>query len=149
MTKAIERPFTLDELRAMQDKDGSITAVISWPWDETGDIEHLNDSASELITGSEVGLEDISYKLVGADVEAQEVLIEVTGTVENWLAEQEEERTIPPELDEIMDGWSDADAFTAYDAFKAAGGADADAEGFEAFLENRQKNGLPPYDKPV
>jgi len=85
--KAMVKPYTVAELRAMQEKDGSVTGVISVPWDETGDIESLNDIASEQITGSEIGLEDISYRLGGVDVEAQEVLLEVTGTAENWLAE--------------------------------------------------------------
>jgi hypothetical protein len=87
--KAMPKPYTLAKLRAMQEKDGSVTGVISVPWDETGDIDALNDQASEALTGSEVALEDIAYKLVGADLESQEVLLEVTGTVENWLAEQD------------------------------------------------------------
>jgi hypothetical protein len=87
--KAMVKPFTLAELRAMQENDGSVTGVISVPWDETGDIDALNDQASEALTGSEAALEDIGYKLVGADLENQEVLLEVTGTVENWLADQD------------------------------------------------------------
>jgi len=97
--KAIEKPFTLDELRQMQHDNGSITAVISWPWDETGNIDILNDNASELITGNQCALEDISYKLVGCNVEAQEVLIEVCGTVENWLTEHD----LDADLDEQLD----------------------------------------------
>jgi hypothetical protein len=91
MNPVLQTPFTYKELRQMQEKAGCITATISWPWNETGDIDNLNDTASELITGDCCALEDISYKLAGADVEKQEVLIEVTGTVENWLEEQEDE----------------------------------------------------------
>jgi hypothetical protein len=81
----LEHPYTRKQLAEMQEKDGSVKATISVPWDETGDIDALNDLASKAITGSEVALEDISYRLAGADVDAQEVLLEVEGTVENWL----------------------------------------------------------------
>lgn len=91
MANPIEKPLSLQELRAMQQAKGAVTAVIGVAWDDTGDIETLNDIASKLITGSEIGLEGMSYRLVGVDVEAQEVLLEVTGTAENWLAEQEED----------------------------------------------------------
>lgn len=92
MNPVIQTPFTYKELRQMQEKDGCIKATISWPWDEnTSDLEALNDYASEQITGSECGLEDIGYRLVGADVEKQEVLIEVCGSVENYLQELEDE----------------------------------------------------------
>lgn len=93
--KPLDKPLTWEELKAMQEKDGSVTAVISIPWDETGDIDSLNDTASELITGNECALEDIGYKLVGADVERQEIWLEVTGTVENWLEEHEEDDDEP------------------------------------------------------
>lgn len=91
MNPVLQTPLTYKELRQMQKKDGGITATISFPWTDVGDIDNLNDTASELITGNCCALEDISYKLVGADVENQEILIEVTGTVENWLEEQEED----------------------------------------------------------
>lgn len=91
MAKSIEKPLSLQELRAMQQAKGAVTAVIAVAWDDTGDIESLNDIASEQLTGSSIGLEGISYRLVGVDAEAQKVLLEVTGTAENWLAEQEED----------------------------------------------------------
>lgn len=86
-----DKPLTLAEMRAMQEAEGSITAVISFPWDGVGDIEALNDAASELITGNECALEGMSYRLVGVDLDKQEVLLEVCGTVEDWIAEQDEE----------------------------------------------------------
>lgn len=84
-------PLTLTELRTMQNKEVNITAVIPFPWDEIGDIENLNDTASELITGSSCALEDISYKLVGVNIDTQEVLLEVCGSVENWLKDKDEQ----------------------------------------------------------
>lgn len=91
MNPVIQTPFTWKELRQMQEKDGCVKATISWPWDETGDIDNLNDTASELITGNCCALEDISYKLAGCDVDKQEVLVEVCGSVENYLEELEDE----------------------------------------------------------
>lgn len=93
MNPVIQTPFAYKELRQMQEKDGCIKATISWPWNEntTDNLEALNDFASEQITGNSCALEDIGYRLVGADVDKQEVLIEVIGTVENYLAELEEE----------------------------------------------------------
>ena len=92
MNPPLQTPLTYKELRQMQEKDGHIQATIAWPWDETGDIDHLNDQASELITGDICALEDISYKLVGCNVDTQEVYIEVTGSVENYLADLEGEQ---------------------------------------------------------
>jgi len=85
----IEKPYTVNELQAMENGEG-VKAVISYPWKETGHIDTLNEKASELITGDDCALEDIGYRLVGADIENQEVFIEVTGTVANWLAEQQD-----------------------------------------------------------
>lgn len=85
MQKTIKQLYTQEELRQMQEQKGCVTAVISWPWDETGDIADLNDSASAMVTGDVCGLEDIDYRLVGCNVATQEVLIEVTGKLSDSL----------------------------------------------------------------
>lgn len=70
------------QLKSKIVENNVVTAVITVPWDETGDIEALNDDASELITGSCCGLEDIGYKLAGT--ENQEILLEVTARLSDY-----------------------------------------------------------------
>lgn len=84
----ITRPYTRDELRRMQEQDGEVSAVVSWSFMAgfEGDLDGTNDHVSAQITGSEVGLEDISYELVGVDLPGQLLLVRVSGVVENWLA---------------------------------------------------------------
>ncbi len=91
MITPIKNPLTVSELRKMQDEEGQITAVVSVPWDEAGDIDDLNEKVSEMITECDYALEDIGYRLVGADVTNQAILLEVSGSVENWLESKEDE----------------------------------------------------------
>jgi hypothetical protein len=91
--RAIEKPMTVAELRAMQKAKGEVTALISLPWPDSGDMDSLNDFVSECITGSDYALQDVRYRLVEVDVESQELLVEVSGCVEDWLSDQDERPT--------------------------------------------------------
>lgn len=83
--------YTLEHLRRMQEDDGHVEGEISVRWDETSDIDWLNDYASEQLTGDECALEDIDFQLVGVNLRDQEIILRVTGSVENWLKDLEEE----------------------------------------------------------
>jgi len=48
----------------------------------------LNDAVSVMIAGDSSVLEDISYRPVG--IKGDEILVEVTGSVGNWLSGQED-----------------------------------------------------------
>lgn len=84
----VTRPYTVNELRTLS-KNGAehITANVGVSlWDLIEhDLEWLNDFVSEAITGSTVGLEDIGFAPAGVD--GEEVIISVTASVTNWLAE--------------------------------------------------------------
>lgn len=69
-------------------KDGRLTVRVLLNLDELGvDKNCLNDAVSEMITGDTTALEDISYEAVG--VKDGSVIVEVTGSVANWLTGQE------------------------------------------------------------
>jgi hypothetical protein len=91
--RPLRRPFTLQEIKdfTSKDPDRYLTAVVAVDFDDLvdNDIEWLNDTVSELITGDEIALEDIGFKPVGAM--DGEIYIEVTGSILHWLQEQEAE----------------------------------------------------------
>lgn len=87
----VRRPLTAEQLKAVSDQDGCVRVVVGVPFAQLlyGNIEDLNDFASETITGSVAGLSDISYRVTGGhsvvntdDTCGGEVLIEVTGIVD-------------------------------------------------------------------
>ena len=88
----IERPFTPAEAEAAADAQGTIRAVVEWDFDSLlgADIDDLNDGVSEAITGSIVGLTDITYRVTGTSPTGLTVYIEVTGNISDWLDEQNE-----------------------------------------------------------
>jgi hypothetical protein len=77
-------PLTLEELNDSMSKAGMVTCKLLVSIEDLidGDMEALNDNVSERITGSEAGLTDISYKLVGRQPQSNETIIGVTGHVE-------------------------------------------------------------------
>lgn len=81
--------MSIEELEKNSNKDGMITAKVVVDLDSLIDnnIEILNDTVSERITGSECGLTDISYKIAGATVN-NEVILKVTGCVEFSMVEE-------------------------------------------------------------
>ena len=87
----LRKPYSLQELKdkTAKDEDRFLTAVVAIDFDDlvTHDIEWLNETCSEMITGSDVAMEDIGYMPVGA--EGGEVLVQVTGSILNWLTNQE------------------------------------------------------------
>jgi hypothetical protein len=84
-----ELPLTIEQIKARQTDDGYITAVVELSIDDLFDgIEFFNDKVSELITGSECGLTDISYQAVGA-VNGS-VLVEVTASVDEIIQEEDD-----------------------------------------------------------
>lgn len=90
--KPTKLPLTVGQVNRLQDKKGFITVVVPLSMDELGvGKDCLNDVVSGWITGGvETALEDISYRPVG--VKRDCVLVEVTGNVKNWLAEQEDKQ---------------------------------------------------------
>ena len=86
--EAITKPYTKKEARKLV-KHNALKAIVALDFDEimTG-IDCLNDAISTMICGNECSLEDISYKPVGVDKDGN-VLVEVCGSIENWLEEKE------------------------------------------------------------
>ena len=63
----LEAPMTLAELEKSTNKEGVLKANLIVSLDTLrAYIDDLNDLVSEKITGSEHGLQNINYKLVGA-----------------------------------------------------------------------------------
>lgn len=86
--RVLHVPLSAAELRERA-RAGDVLEVIELQLSDLIDwsIDELNDEASERITGSMAGLQDISYRVVGATVQdygataAGGVLIEVRGQV--------------------------------------------------------------------
>lgn len=84
-----EAPLTENTLEALSANDAAITAIVSVPFDTFfEELDVLNDYVSERITGSIVGLTDISYQVYHiSDTEREQygtpdtstVLLQVTG----------------------------------------------------------------------
>lgn len=76
------KPLTEKELAERSNKEDIISEKIIIDFNDIifNDIEWLNDYASEAITGSEVGLTDISYEIVGRTTN-NEAIVEVKGEV--------------------------------------------------------------------
>lgn len=73
-------PLTVDELNELSN-NGVITAKVLVDFDLVvqGDIENLNDTVSNFITGSDIGLSDISYSVAGN--KGEDLILKVTGMV--------------------------------------------------------------------
>lgn len=82
-------PYTIEELtRLSNNGENHIEANVEISlWDLIeNDLEWLNDTVSERITGSSCGLEDINFEPAGVIEASDGVVIRVTGSVGNWLA---------------------------------------------------------------
>jgi hypothetical protein len=82
-------------LKAIDNDNNSLTGIVEisfndFIWNDEG-IEYLNDLSCRQLVGEEYAylLEDISYKIVGCDIEKQTLFIEVTVSVESLLNEIE------------------------------------------------------------
>lgn len=86
----LNKPLTPKELDELKDKQGNVTQTLEFDLGDIidNDIEWLNDEVSERITGSTIGLTDISFKAVGAKKSIDKTFIKVTGNVEDFLAEE-------------------------------------------------------------
>ena len=80
----LTEPMSQKELRDNVRKDGTIQAQVVVTLEEVldNDLDYFNDTVSERITGSIVGLTDISFDLAGSVTGTNEMIIRVTGTVE-------------------------------------------------------------------
>ena len=80
----LTEPMNQKELADNVRKDGTIQAQVVVTLEEVldNDIEYLNDTVSERITGSEAGLTDISFDVAGTITGTNEMILRVTGTVE-------------------------------------------------------------------
>ena len=77
-------PFTVEQVERRKDKDGFIKAVLSFSLEDLSvGMDCLNDVVAEAILSDMTGLEDIAYRPVG--IANDEVLVEVTGDVKEWL----------------------------------------------------------------
>jgi hypothetical protein len=67
MPEVLDKPMTAEQLKAVMDEHGYLTACVEMDFNDilTGDLDTFNDEVSEKITGSEVGLQDIAYSVVG------------------------------------------------------------------------------------
>jgi hypothetical protein len=77
------KPMNVKELRDNVRKDGTVQAkvVVSFEDVLAYDIEWLNDEVSSMITGSVVGLTDISFNVAGRTT-SNEIILKVTGVPE-------------------------------------------------------------------
>jgi hypothetical protein len=91
-----------DWLRRNKDENGFVTLNLDFDLNEfiENDIEWLNDESSQRITGSEAGLTDISYKTISV-LDNGRILIAVTGNVNDFLDELDEEDNVNDFLDEL------------------------------------------------
>ena len=80
LTEAMSQKELKDNVR----KDGSIQAQVVVSLEEIldGDLDTLNDTVSEKITGSIAGLTDISFVVAGSVTGSNELILRVTGQVE-------------------------------------------------------------------
>ena len=80
----LTEPMNQKELADNVRKDGTIQAQVVVTLEEVldNDLDYFNDTVSERITGSIVGLTDISFDLAGSVTGTNEMIIRVTGTVE-------------------------------------------------------------------
>ena len=82
--KALAKPLTDKQARKMMDDGGFISVVVPLSIGDLGvGVECLNDAVSNMVLGDPSGLEDILFRPVG--VKGEDVLVEVTGNVRNWL----------------------------------------------------------------
>lgn len=83
----LSRPYTPEEARRIADADGGITAIVGLGFYSLlgADEDSLGDQVSEAVTGSDVGLTDITVEPVG--VNGGDVLLRVTGSIAEWLDE--------------------------------------------------------------
>ena len=81
----LRRPYAKAKLCKLVGQ--SIREVIEIPlWESVmGHFEALNDYVSDKINGSECGLENITYKLVGCDTKAQTLFMEVEAEVSDYF----------------------------------------------------------------
>jgi hypothetical protein len=88
----ITKALSINQIKKRMDETEYITARIAVDLSDLidGDIEWLNDVASETITGSSCGLLDISYKSVGVTDDGS-IIIEVTGCVSDFLSDYDDE----------------------------------------------------------
>jgi len=73
---------TPEQVTALTDDQGDLTVVIAVSLDTLvdADVEALNDTVSEMITGSAAGLTDIAFQPVGVAADGS-VLVQVTARV--------------------------------------------------------------------
>ena len=83
--KILQETMTSEELEKNSNSDGDLKVTLVVDIDKLrGDVDELNDIVSDFITGSECGLTDIGYKLVGATSDGDAV-VQVTGNVIDHL----------------------------------------------------------------
>lgn len=77
------QPMNQKELKDAVRKDGTVAVKVVIPFNDivSFDLEWLNDEVSEKITGSIVGLTNISWDVAGRTTN-NEVILKVTGAVE-------------------------------------------------------------------
>lgn len=93
MKTPLEKPLSTQELIDRKDENGFISENLVVPFFDLidCDLETLNDEVSERITGSDCGLLDIEYRAIGITPD-NEIIVEVTGNVQNWLDEEMEDQ---------------------------------------------------------
>ena len=84
VAKLDKYPLSKKQVEKRKNEEGFITVIVSLSLEELGvGVECLNDVVSDMVLGESSGLEDVSYSPVG--IAGDEVLVEVTGNVGNWL----------------------------------------------------------------
>lgn len=81
--KILERPMTVDEAKAVADKDGFVSAIVRLDLNDAiacGGIDGFCDILSNKLIGDDL-LMDISYAVVGCDKETGEILVKVDGDI--------------------------------------------------------------------
>ncbi len=90
MTKIIEKPYDLDQLRTLsRNGEERVAGVVAVPWHQlvSWDQNRFEEQVARLVTGTRYGLADIGIKLVG--VLGQDLLLEVSGDASLLLADYE------------------------------------------------------------
>jgi len=87
--KTTKLPLSVERVRNMVDKDGFIQIVFPFEVNELmRPVDEVNDLISEYVSGGDsTMLEGISYRAVGT-AKGHRILMQVIGSVTNWLASQ-------------------------------------------------------------
>ena len=88
--EVLEEPLSIKELKAAQDKEGNVSAILVFDLSDLidNDVEWLNDEVSERITGSIIALTSIDFKPFGVKKSIEKVFVKVTGNITDFLGEE-------------------------------------------------------------